>query len=130
MKYKTMGLIWAGNLRFRKMHRQVRPPKPDSGTLKMDTKYSIETKGTKPYYTVWSPSPCEQQPPLKVQTKGLQTFYGKEPHRSLWAGSQAVSGKSNNKGIAHRLINVKFHCCSETVQSFFIFTFIYQRNCT
>jgi len=108
IKCKTMGLIWEGNLCFWKMCRQVRPPKPDSGTLKMDTKCSIEAKGTKPYYTVWSPSPCEQQPPLKVQTKSLQTFYGKGPHRWLWAGSQAVSGKSNNKCTAHRITIVKF----------------------
>jgi len=32
-----------------------------------------------------------------VQTKGLQTFYGKGPHRLLWAGAQAARGESNSK---------------------------------
>jgi hypothetical protein len=48
-KCKTIGLFWMGDLRFREMYRQVRPPAPDSGTLKMDTTSFIETKGTKPH---------------------------------------------------------------------------------
>ena len=33
---------------------------------------------------------------INVQIKGLQTFYGKGPHRLLWAGGQAARGIANH----------------------------------